>query len=241
LRKALLAVLVIVNLAVSLAAEERKVEKALTNADVIELANAKLGDDIVVAKIQQAPKEELDVSTDSLLALKKAGVGNAVVDAMIKRVSARGSKGDPAQAKATGNATNQNADQRPKAKPCGTEPTCPCVQSFTMEGSFIRGRTYKTSVPLGKLDRDPVYDRVAQFIATDGWRLATSSRDTGIITATQDVHWSDGKTAPLSAVMKEADDGLTIQLAFSTPAGTSAPKDAIIKDFCNITDAAAGN
>jgi len=64
-------------------------EKPLSNKDVIALSKAGLGDDLVVAKIQQAPSENLDVSTESLLALKKAGVSNAVIDAMMKRAGLR--------------------------------------------------------------------------------------------------------------------------------------------------------
>jgi len=65
------------------------VEKALTNADVISLVKLQLGDDLVVAKIQQAPVEALDVSTDALIKLKSEGVSKAVLDAMIKRASQR--------------------------------------------------------------------------------------------------------------------------------------------------------
>lgn len=223
-------------IAFRVAADEKKAEQALTNKDVVELAGAKLGDDLVVAKIQQAPSEELDVSTDALLALKKAGVGNAIVEAMIKRVAARSA---PPHEGATSNKTSQASQVKVKA--CGMEATCPCVVNFTVEGSFMKGRIYKTSAPLGNLDRNVTYDRVIQFIATDGWRLATSNKDAGIITATQDVNWSDGKTTPFSAVVKQTADGLAIQLAFSTPAGTSSPKDAVVKDFCSIVDAAGGN
>jgi hypothetical protein len=223
---------------VGVAAEERKAEKALTNNDVVVLAGAKLGDELVVAKIQQAPTEELDVSTDALIALKKAGVGNAIVDAMIKRVAARTAH---AQESGAAQKTLESEPASAKVKACGMEASCPCVQNFTVEGSFMKGRIYKTSAPLGKLDRNATYDRVIQFIATDGWRLATSNKDSGIITATQDVNWSDGKTTPFSAVLKQTSDGLTIQLAFSTPAGTSSPKDAVVKDFCSIVDAAGGN
>ncbi len=64
-------------------------EKPLTNADVVSLIKLQLGDDIVVAKIQQAPTEALDVSTDALIKLKGEGASKAVLDAMIKRASQR--------------------------------------------------------------------------------------------------------------------------------------------------------
>jgi hypothetical protein len=66
-------------------------EKPLANADVIAIAAAGLGDDVAISKIQQAPKEALEVSTDALIALKRAGVSKPVIDAMIKRVAQRSS------------------------------------------------------------------------------------------------------------------------------------------------------
>ena len=65
------------------------VEKPLTNADVVALIKLELGDDLVISKIQQAPVEALDVSTDALIKLKGEGVSSTVLDAMIKRASQR--------------------------------------------------------------------------------------------------------------------------------------------------------
>lgn len=64
-------------------------ERPLTNADVIALVKLELGDDLVISKIQQAPVEALDVSTDALIKLKGEGVSKAVLDAMIKRAAQR--------------------------------------------------------------------------------------------------------------------------------------------------------
>ncbi|MBI4917314.1 MAG: hypothetical protein HY825_15860 [Acidobacteria bacterium] len=64
-------------------------EKPLTNKDVVELVKLDLGDDVVIAKIRQAPREELDVSTAALGELKGAGVSKAVIQAMIARAGER--------------------------------------------------------------------------------------------------------------------------------------------------------
>ena len=64
-------------------------EKPLTNADVVALIKLDLGDDLVISKIQQAPLEALDVSTDALIKLKGEGASKTVLDAMIKRASQR--------------------------------------------------------------------------------------------------------------------------------------------------------
>lgn len=64
-------------------------EKPLTNDQVVSLFKAGLGDDLVVAKIQQAPTEALDVSIDALIKLKKDGVSKPVLDAMVKMAGQR--------------------------------------------------------------------------------------------------------------------------------------------------------
>lgn len=64
-------------------------EKALTNDDVVALVKLDLGDDLVIAKIQQAPVEALDVSTEAIVKLRQQGVSKAVIDAMLKRASQR--------------------------------------------------------------------------------------------------------------------------------------------------------
>lgn len=64
-------------------------EKPLTNEDVVAMVKADLGDELVVAKIRQAPREALDVSPGALVALKKQGVPKPVLDAMLRRAGER--------------------------------------------------------------------------------------------------------------------------------------------------------
>ncbi|MGH9441432.1 MAG: hypothetical protein ACRD16_04095 [Thermoanaerobaculia bacterium] len=92
------------------AAVADKSGKPLTNADVTALASAGLGDDVIIAKIQQAPKEALDVSTDGLIALKKAGVSKTVIEAMIRRADKRDTR-------ATSASTSNSALEREAPAP----------------------------------------------------------------------------------------------------------------------------
>ncbi|MGC8916588.1 MAG: hypothetical protein ACP5NF_06370 [Thermoanaerobaculum sp.] len=62
-------------------------EAPLSNADVIKLCAAGLGDDLVIAKINQAKSVDFKLDTDSLIALQKAGVSKAVIAAMLKRTT----------------------------------------------------------------------------------------------------------------------------------------------------------
>jgi hypothetical protein len=88
-----------------------KVEEApFSNKDVLALTKANLGDSVVIAKIQQAPSEGLDVSADALISLKKNGVSQPIIEAMIKRVELRN---HPAEVHAT-TATSADAGDTDK-------------------------------------------------------------------------------------------------------------------------------
>ena len=57
--------------------------ETLTNETVVTLVSAGLGDEAVIAKIK-ASAARYDLSTDSLIALKKSGVSSAIIAAMIE-------------------------------------------------------------------------------------------------------------------------------------------------------------
>jgi hypothetical protein len=57
--------------------------RAMTDRDVIQMVQAKISDDIVIAKIQQS-KTRFDTSVQGLVALKQAGVSDGVISVMMK-------------------------------------------------------------------------------------------------------------------------------------------------------------
>lgn len=63
-------------------------QKDLTNADVVSLVKAGLGDRVIIDKIRGSSGEKFDTSADALIHLKKAGVSSAVIDAIVKREAA---------------------------------------------------------------------------------------------------------------------------------------------------------
>lgn len=60
-------------------------EKPLTNEDVIALVEVDLGDEVVLAKVNQAKEVAFDTSTEGLIALRRANVSNPVIQAMLSR------------------------------------------------------------------------------------------------------------------------------------------------------------
>lgn len=55
----------------------------LTNADILKMVEAKLGDDIIIGKIKSSPGN-FDTSIDAVLKLKAAGVSDAVIRAIVE-------------------------------------------------------------------------------------------------------------------------------------------------------------
>jgi hypothetical protein len=72
-------------------------ELALTNEEIVKLVDAGLDDDIIVAKIEKADAERLDVSTEALVALHKNKVSKRVIATMIKRSGGESSSAPKAQ------------------------------------------------------------------------------------------------------------------------------------------------
>jgi len=68
------------------ASSSKKDGAALTNEEVIKLCKAGLGDEVVIAKINQAKEVDFKLDTDSLIKLKEEGVSQAVITAMLNRM-----------------------------------------------------------------------------------------------------------------------------------------------------------
>ena len=60
-------------------------EDVLTNQDVVKMVGAKLGDEVIVAKIREAPRADFQLSVDDLVGLRNAGVSEQVMHAMLAR------------------------------------------------------------------------------------------------------------------------------------------------------------
>lgn len=92
-------------------------EAALTNANVVKLMKLRLGNDVVIAKVNQAAEVNFDLSPDSLAKLKSDGVSKEVIAAMLKRATPPSQQPQPASLPA------------PNAAPFGA----PNAQSVTSE------------------------------------------------------------------------------------------------------------
>ena len=73
-------------------------EPPLTNAAIVKLCKAGLGDEVVIAKIDASGKAAFDLDTDNLIKLKQAGVSQKVISAMLRKLSGRTAAPAPAGA-----------------------------------------------------------------------------------------------------------------------------------------------
>lgn len=59
-------------------------EDVLTNQDVVKMVGAKLGDEVIIAKIREAPRADFQLSVDDLVGLRNSGVSEQVIHAMLE-------------------------------------------------------------------------------------------------------------------------------------------------------------
>jgi hypothetical protein len=84
-------------------------EATLTNEEVIQLVRLGLGEEVLVAKIKQAPRVDFRLDTAGLVALKNAGISDKVMAAMLDRSSAKPSDAAPMMAGPFGGSSAQAA------------------------------------------------------------------------------------------------------------------------------------
>lgn len=95
---------------------------AMTNHDVIQLAKAKLSDDVIISKIKHS-KTKFDMSTNGLVALKQAGVTDAVISAMMD--AANGASSNASKSSAAPTNPPPAPAMRPAAAESSPKPTGP--------------------------------------------------------------------------------------------------------------------
>ncbi len=92
----------------------------MTNRDVIRLAQAKVGDEIIIEKIKQS-QTKFDLSTEGIVQLKTAGVSEAVLKAMMNPSSSLASGSAPPAQPAQPSVAQTSASREPAAPPAKPE------------------------------------------------------------------------------------------------------------------------
>jgi hypothetical protein len=93
------------------------VHPAMTNRDIIRLVQAKIADDLIIAKIAHS-KTRFDTSTEGLIALKEAGVSDRLIAVMMNPEGASASAASPAVSASSGSIPHtKSSGERPAPEP----------------------------------------------------------------------------------------------------------------------------
>lgn len=111
-----------------------------------------------------------------------------------------------------------------------------CIDNYTKEGSFFSGRTFKSWAEYPTVAPDKAFKSVYQEVVSQGFKINSSDKEMGIISAQQNVTGS-AKTVPLNVLVKDAGKGSRVELTFVTEGGLSVGEAGLQKGFCDLLGA----
>ncbi len=114
-----------------------------------------------------------------------------------------------------------------------------CARNFTYQGTFLSGRTYKTSAVVNNVSLPTAMKRISRFLAKNGWTITKTDKESGIISATQSIRSSRVNTVPFNVVVQAEPHGVNISITYFLAAGLTAPLESIKNQFCSTIEAAA--
>ncbi|WP_299006944.1 hypothetical protein [uncultured Shewanella sp.] len=112
-----------------------------------------------------------------------------------------------------------------------------CENNFTHKKTST-GEIFRTSDVVYHTNKLEAFKKVSKYIAMDGWNINNSDINIGMINASQDVPFSNGKVAPLNIFINNIEDAIEISISYSTSSGVYSPKDAVMNNFCKIITSA---
>lgn len=134
----------------------------------------------------------------------------------------------------TSGCANQQSTPAPNAT-ASTSQLGACATNFTSEGSFFTGTRYSTFEEFPKKTVSAGFDALLQAIASGGYQIVSSNKESGLISANQSVSYGQGKTAPLNFVIKKtATPGVRVDVSFSMSGGVSASTESAQREFCKL-------
>lgn len=118
-----------------------------------------------------------------------------------------------------------------------TDDTRECAQNLTYDGSFIMGRTFKTSQYIHGVSKNIAVEKAARFLAAEGWAINNTDKELGIISASQTISFGKGKTAPLNVGIEPKRKGINVSITFTISGGTTTSLNSVKDQFCGVIEA----
>lgn len=107
-----------------------------------------------------------------------------------------------------------------------------CEDNFSVEGNFFSGKIYKSWAEFAHVKTNLAYKKVYAYTAKGGWQISQADTELGVISASQNVSYGNGKTAPLNILVEKSGSGSKVSMTYSTSGGITSPEDAVKKHFC---------
>jgi hypothetical protein len=84
---------------------------------------------------------------------------------------------------------------------------------------------------------DAAFKKTYTTVVKHGYQITQSDKETGIISAAQQVSYSSGgKTAPFNLIVEAAGNGSSVSFSFATAGGLMASADTVRDEFCKMSD-----
>ena len=113
----------------------------------------------------------------------------------------------------------------------------PCIANFSMEGSFWSGRTVKSFQEYPNSSKVPAFAYLVTKLASIGYKINSSDKDVGLVSASYEVGFGQGATTNMNAMVTEHNPtGVRVDLTFTAAGGVAFGLDDIHKEFCSILE-----
>jgi hypothetical protein len=101
----------------------------------------------------------------------------------------------------------------------------------------MTGRTYKTFQDFSNVTRADAFDQILQSLVTDGWTVASSSKETGVITCWAQPRFSKGETESQNVVIRDKGAaGIRVELTYLAPAMAIVNTSKVQNGYCKIME-----
>jgi hypothetical protein len=109
-----------------------------------------------------------------------------------------------------------------------------CDGDFSVKGNLLTGESYKMVAALRSVSADGAFQSVHQHLSKEGWNIRTVDNNARVLSAL-----NNRSARPLNVTVEQDQNGASITLAYSSPAGAFTPTNTVKEGFCNIVTAAS--
>ena len=113
-----------------------------------------------------------------------------------------------------------------------------CIANFKTSGSFFSGKQYQTWLTLGSVTKSDAFTKIYGSLVKDGWKIGQTDKEVGVISASQEVSYGEGKSAPLNILIETEGTQTKATATFTTSGGVAAKAASVQKSLCGYLTSA---